>query len=299
MDSIRFFLSGIVDYAGLFPPAGLNMATAVANYAQYRAGSDRDILGRFVAPAARLDEFGEAARGLLEPGDEGEPWRLSVIVGDNLAGARKAIADFNSMYSSSSDLGYALCDAVEIHAHTEADIVAAAQAFGKSIRVFFEIPLEPDPGPMLRVIARHSGSAKMRTGGLTEAAFPPASAIIRFISRSNELGVRFKATAGLHHVLRAAYPFSYEAESPKGLMFGYLNLFLAAAFIRSGMSEAEAREVLEEPSVAAFSFSNGGVTWRGHKLTASELAATRTHALSFGSCSFSEPVDEAKALHLI
>lgn len=299
MNSIRFFLSGIVDYAGLFPPAGLNMATAVSNYAQYRAGADRDLLGRFVVPAARLDEFGDAARGLLEPGDEGEAWRLSVIVGDNLTAARKAVVDFNSMYSSISDLGYAQCDAVEIHAHTEADVVTAMQAFGKSIRVFFEIPLDPDPGAMLRIIARHSGSAKMRTGGLTEASFPQASAIIRFISRSNELGVRFKATAGLHHVLRAAYPLTYEAESPKGLMFGYLNLFLAAAFIRSGMSEAEAREVLEEPSVAAFTFSNGGAAWRGHKLTASELFATRSQALSFGSCSFSEPVDEAKALHLI
>ena len=299
MNSIRFFLSGIVDYAGLFPPAGLNMATAVSNFAQYRAGADRDLLGRLVVPAARLEEFGDAARGLLELGDEGEPWRLSVIVGDNLAAARKAVLDFNSIYSASSDLGYAQCDAVEIHAHTEADVLAAMQAFGKSLRVFFEIPLEPDPGPMLRVIARHSGSAKMRTGGLTEGAFPPASAISRFISRSNDLGVRFKATAGLHHVLRAAYPLTYEAGSATGLMFGYLNLFLSAAFIRSGMSEAEACEVLEERSVETFAFSNGGVAWREHKLTASELAATRAHALSFGSCSFSEPVDEARALHLI
>lgn len=299
MTSIRFFLSGIVDYAGLFPPAGLNMATAVSNYAEYRAGADRDLLGRFVVPAARLDEFAAAARGLLELGGEGEPWRLSVIVGDNLAAARKAVVDFNSTHSASSDLGYAQCDAAELHAHSETDVLAATKAFGKSLRVFFEIPLDPDPGPMLRTIASHSGSAKVRTGGLTEGAFPPASAIIRFISRSNELGVCFKATAGLHHVLRAAYPLTYEADSAKGLMFGYMNLFLAAAFIRSGMSEAEARAVLEEPSVAAFVFSNAGVEWRGHKLTASELAATRSHALSFGSCSFREPVDEARALHLI
>jgi len=207
--------------------------------------------------------------------------------------------DFNSSHSESSELGYAQCEAIEIHAHTEADVLAATQAFGKSFRVFFEIPLEPDPGPMLGVIARHSGSAKMRTGGVTSAAFPPSLAIIRFLLRSNDHGIRFKATAGLHHVLRASYPLTYEAGSATGLMFGYLNLFLAAAFIRGGMSETDAREVLEEQSAEAFSFSDGGVAWRGHRLTASELAATRGHALSFGSCSFREPVDEARALHLI
>jgi hypothetical protein len=299
MNSIRFFLSGIVDYAGLFPPAGLNMATAVSNYARYRAGVDRDLLGRFVVPAARLDEFGDAVRGLLELGDASEPWRLSVVVGDNLVVARKAVVDFNSSHSPSSELGYAQCDAIEIHAHTEADVLAATQAFGKSFRVFFEIPFDSDPRDMLRVIARHSGSAKMRTGGLTEAAFPPSSAVIRFMSRCNDLGIRFKATAGLHHVLRAAYPLTYEADSPTGLMFGYLNLFFSAAFIRSGMSEAEACEVLEEQSAAAFSFSDGGIAWRGRTLTASELAATRAHALSFGSCSFRDPVDEARALQII
>jgi len=299
MNTIRSFLLGIVDYAGLFPPAGLNMATAVNNYAQYRVSEDRDLLGRFVVPAARLDEFAEAARGLLELGDEGEPWPLSVLVGDDLVAARKLVLNFNGGHSASSELGYAQCDAIEIHAHTEGDVVAATEAFGKSFRMFFEIPLETDPGELLRAIARHSSSAKIRTGGVTQAAFPESAAIIRFLSRSNDLGVRFKATAGLHHALRAAYPLTYEAESVTAPMFGYLNLFLAAAFIRSGMPEPEAREVLEERSPSAFSFSNGGAAWRSHQLTASELAATRSHALSFGSCSFREPVDEARALNLL
>ncbi|MEP6904909.1 MAG: hypothetical protein ABI875_02425, partial [Gemmatimonadales bacterium] len=250
-------------------------------------------------PAARLDELSVAARGLLELGDEGEPWPLSVIVGDDIVAARKAVLDFNSSHSASSELGFAQCDAIEIHAHSEADVVAAIQAFGKSMRIFFEIPLEPDPIELLRVIARYSGSAKIRTGGVTQSAFPQSSAIIRFLGRSNDLGVRFKATAGLHHALRAAYPLTYDAESATAPMFGYLNLFLAAAFIRSGMPGSEAREVLEERSPSAFSFSSGGASWRSHHLTASELAATRTHALSFGSCSFREPVDEASAWNLL
>ena len=34
----RLLLEGIVDYAGLFPHAGLGMPKAVRNFAHYRAG---------------------------------------------------------------------------------------------------------------------------------------------------------------------------------------------------------------------------------------------------------------------
>ena len=56
--SLRALLSGVVDYAGLFPPAGLPLDQAIRNYARYRQGSDAWMLGRFVIPAARLAEFG-------------------------------------------------------------------------------------------------------------------------------------------------------------------------------------------------------------------------------------------------
>ena len=38
MSAIRALLTESIDYAGLFPPAGLDMASAVENYARYRAG---------------------------------------------------------------------------------------------------------------------------------------------------------------------------------------------------------------------------------------------------------------------
>ena len=41
MSALRALLGGIVDYAGLFPPAALDMPTAVRNYAAYRARSRR------------------------------------------------------------------------------------------------------------------------------------------------------------------------------------------------------------------------------------------------------------------
>lgn len=302
MNSIRSFLAGIVDYAGLFPPAALGMEAAVRNYAEYRNGDDCDLLGRFVVPAARLDEFRDVSRRLLDHSERSAPWRLSGIAGDDVIAARKAILEFNCAPApgNGSDSSPAVCDAVELHARTEADIAEGVRAFPGSFRLFFEIAVDTHPEPLLDAVARHSASAKIRTGGVTEAAFPFASRIIQFIGVCSRLGVPFKATAGLHHALRSSYPLTYDAGSQSAMMFGYVNLFLAAAFIHTGMDEPLAREVLEEQSADAFLFSKDGVSWHGHNLGLPDLAATRAQlALSFGSCSFREPVDEARALHLL
>lgn len=64
------------DYAGLFPPAGLNMSDAVANYARDRVSTDSWMLSRFIAPAARLGEFCDSASSHLSADD---PWSLSVL----------------------------------------------------------------------------------------------------------------------------------------------------------------------------------------------------------------------------
>ena len=43
--SLRALLTGVVDYAGLFPPARLPLDEAIRNYARYRQGSDAWMLG--------------------------------------------------------------------------------------------------------------------------------------------------------------------------------------------------------------------------------------------------------------
>ena len=60
-ESIRVLLSEIIDYAGLFPPSEVSMAEAVLNYATYKNSNYNWMLGRFVVPVSRLDEFWEAA----------------------------------------------------------------------------------------------------------------------------------------------------------------------------------------------------------------------------------------------
>ena len=57
MSVVRELLVDAIDYAGLFPPAGLGMEETVRNYAAYRKSPDRWALGKLVVPVARLAEF--------------------------------------------------------------------------------------------------------------------------------------------------------------------------------------------------------------------------------------------------
>jgi hypothetical protein len=54
--SLRALLEGLIDYAGLFPPAALSMQDAVRNYARYREEEYAWALGKFVVPADRAQE---------------------------------------------------------------------------------------------------------------------------------------------------------------------------------------------------------------------------------------------------
>jgi len=83
-------------------------------------------------------------------------------------------------------------------------------------------------------------------------------------------------------------------------MHGFLNVFLAAAFLRAGMDAASALELLKEQTAQAFHFDSESAIWRGYRLTLREIAAARQgFSISFGSCSFKEPIDDLRSLGLL
>jgi hypothetical protein len=132
---------------------------------------------------------------------------------------------------------------------------------------------------------------------VTADVFPTAAEIIRFMRRCTELGVTAKATAGLHHPLRGEYRLTYADDAVRGMMYGYLNVFLAAASIRAGASDAVADQILTATDAGSISMTNESVTVCGFAIADLVLAETRERGLvSFGSCSFREPVDELQRL---
>lgn len=289
-------LAGLVDYAGLFPPAALDMPDAVREYAGYRRGTHAWMLGRFVLPVARLGEFAQAA-DLLLPRDPKSAWPLAVLASADPAETVKLVGEFNCRHAAAG-AGAAVVDTLELKASTPAEIAMVVPKLPTWLVPYVEIPLA-DPAPLIDALARHHGRAKVRTGGIAAAAFPTAGEVARFIVACTKAGVPFKATAGLHHPLRGEFRLTYEPGSPSGTMFGFLNVFLAAALARTGADERDVAALLEERDAAAFAFAEDGVRWRRHHLSADVLRAARDAAVSFGSCSFREPVDDLTALGLL
>ena len=289
MSALRGLLTDVVDYAGLFPPAALDMPTAIRNYVAYRRDPASWMLGRFVVPVGRLAELDAALSGFA--GRAQVPIKLSGILG---AEVEKDIVSTRSFQFSAERR--AIVDVLEARFSTEGAISHAAAAAVGEFELFAELPVNPDPGSLVEAVARAGIAAKIRTGGVTPDAFPAAEHVVRFIRRCLEAGVRFKATAGLHHPVSAEHALTYEASSPRAVMYGYLNLFLAAAFMNEGMTDAEAVRVLQEDAASAFVVTRSSIAWRGQSLPTERLIALRQQLVSFGSCSFREPVDELREL---
>jgi len=93
---------------------------------------------------------------------------------------------------------------------------------------------------------------------------------------------------------------TYAENSPMGRMFGFLNLMLAVAFLRSDMSESDVLRVLEEDDPSAFQADDSGISWRGTRVDIEALSdARRLGIVSFGSCSFTEPIEDLQSLNLL
>jgi hypothetical protein len=294
MRAIRTLLQGSIDYAGLFPPAELDLPSALENYARYSAGPSSWALGRFIIPVNRLDELEIHLPRVPQSSESG--WRFAALMGTNVEADVHAIDAFNRRHSGKG----ATIDSVEVKVISEARISEIMGIVPATLQTYIEVPIDPDPSNLIRSIGQGGRRAKVRTGGVTAEAFPQAAELLRFLGAALDNAVAFKATAGLHHPLRAAYRLTYAENSPTGRMFGFLNLMLAVAFLRSGMNESEVLQVLEEGDPSAFQAHDSGLSWRGRTLDVDALSdARRLGMVSFGSCSFTEPIEDLQSLQLL
>lgn len=293
-ESIRILLSEIVDYAGLFPPSAVSMAKAVENFAAYQNSDYSWMLGRFVVPVQKLDEFAENAKNFLP--QSADIWKLSVLASDDVYETVQKISEFNREFQ-----GKAVADTIETKASSSMEIENSILHLPENFDVYFELPLNEKLSDLIATLAVKDKRAKIRTGGVTADAFPPASEITRFMRTCLAANVPFKCTAGLHHPVRCQKPLTYEENAVTGTMNGFLNVFLAAAFLREGYKSNLINELLEDEWAESLTFDQSGVTWRQeYFVSLAQLQALRTRgAISFGSCSFTEPIEDLHELNLL
>ena len=311
--ALRALLAEIIDYAGLFPPARLPLDDAIRNFARYRQGPEAWMLARFIIPARRLAELDAYAELFAE----GLPFRFSALGtgGDDtpafldaLDSDLAAIRRFRNRFDANVQV-----DVMEVRLPTALlDDTAALRRFFDAVHTqapdldfFFEILLDDrlrtTASAVLNAMTafnrEHEATLgfKMRTGGTEPEMHPAPEPVAYAITACREAGVRFKATAGLHHPLR------HFNEGVQARMHGFFNLFGGAVLAEAhDLSETALTEILREENAADFRFTDDGLAWRDLSASVEDIRRAReTLATSFGSCSFDEPREDLQALGLL
>jgi hypothetical protein len=295
-------INGLIDYAGLFPPAALALDPAVRNYHRYRMDQDAWMLGRFILPCAKFPEIGPYLDELFSS----QPLRISAL-GTASKTVEEGLRRFESDIRALETLRGQYPNAARIEVfetrvpidpeNTSALIRAVAGLCEKSIAPFIEVGFDRDYRATLPKIIKQiasSGGAgfKLRCGGTEAGAFPSVEQVAFAIVTARSFDVPIKFTAGLHH------PIRHFNEAVKTKMHGFLNVFLAAmlAYLRK-LDERDVAEVLSIETSDAFDFTADGVRVLSHHLMHSEIERVRKDRVtSFGSCSFDEPRDDLRAL---
>jgi hypothetical protein len=269
-DARRALLERLIDHAALFPPASMDMPEALEADRRARASDHAWMLDRFICPASRLGEL-----PLDAP-------RLSVVL-DGGEGDLEAVAE-----AVAAGLEVELVEG-RIDVEWIPDTQALLSSKLPGVQAYWELP----PGRGLRgevaAVLEAGAGAKIRCGGVTADAFPPVEAVAAFVAACRDAGVRFKATAGLHHPIRL------------GERHGFLNLLAAAVFAHAeALAEEELAGMLAEDDPGAFTVDAEGLQLHGHSAGAAEIEAARAELfVAYGSCSFDDPVEDLMALGVL
>jgi len=306
--AVRAAFSQLIDYAGLFPPAKLDMTPAVQEYLTARAGVFAWMLGRFIVPASRIPEL------LASLPADAEPVALSVIidagvdVGGWISSVQATLSDLAALGDRERRIRIEALEIALPPLATQRDTydapigqfsAALRQAGFTGVPAFVELPYDErwnaELDAALSALSRYKLGGKLRCGGVTAEAFPSIETVCTYLWKAaGDYRLPFKATAGLHHPVR-----HFDAQTG-AMMHGFLNVLGAAALARLGRDTQAGARVVACENAQAFAFDDTGMTCVGERVGLSELRSTRTQAfVAYGSCSFSEPTSDLQALGML
>lgn len=284
---MRRLMEHSIDYAGLFPPANLNLDSAVEEYNTLVAGQHEWIIDRFVCPAGLLGELvgrmpeESTVTVIGRPGEPVNDTQALELVQSKMLAV--------SAYEVKVPQGEGLPGAV-----------AGVKKLAKDVGLGLEVFLEVGWGEGM-VDAMHDAASiyeetgfKARTGGTTADAFPSTEQLAQFISECAALEMPFKFTAGLHD------PIRHYDEDLGVYRHGFLNVLVAAALaVTQDLTRREIQEILESDQPNHFHFGVDDIRVGEQWLEAEAVQSFRGVFGGFGSCSILEPIDGLARLGLL
>lgn len=319
-------MKGIIDYAGLFPPAKLSLNKAIHNYASYRKGSDSWMLSRFVIPASMLHEVNKYGNELFT---KGTSFPFSVLgsgtetvdeFGEEVHAVISYCADFCEAHQGQVSTGM-----MEIKLPHEPVLAQDADRLKKLMdntamqlqnsplapnTIFYEGLMDEswqkDNEAIIQALAAHNNNFsidknyqfagyKIRCGGVKKELFPSVDQVAFVLNCARKNGVALKGTAGLHH------PVRHYADEVQTKMHGFFNVFGGAMLAHANdFDETTLQEVLNEEDPKRFKFTDEKFFWKDYSVSVDKIKALREKSLlSYGSCSFDEPREDLQKLQFL
>ncbi len=321
-------MSRLIDFAGLFPPARLPLRQSLESYLRYKVENDSWMLGRFVCPATRLAEASKLRDQVFSAGPPIEFAALGQGGSNRSDFLQNLVADLESSRAFVTAMdGRALVDVFETRLPEVGFVGETTDSLARflseiqsvvdnvwpgELTLFFEPPLSANNkdslAPLIAALGRIRDShepfrasltdppgLKLRCGGEDASAIPSIETVALAVSECIRLGVRFKATAGLHHPVRH---FNREIGGPQ---HGFLNLCGAVVLARAGeLLPDRIPAMLSDTKIDSFRFEEDSFHWKDLRADTALVARARKDGfVSFGSCSFDEPREDLRKLHLL
>ena len=318
--SLQALLNKIIDYAGVFPPTKLPLEKAFEIYNSFYPGEYDWMLSNFIIPANKLDGI----TILLKDNYQNDKVYPFSILGSSGATEEEFLVNLKSDLQSwkqflESNTGRVETKAfevklpIELIARQNSEETAMfiesvsddiSQNIEGEISLFFEGVLDEEWKTNIKVLAegiqQHNDNypnsgLKLRTGGIEKSAFPSPEQVAYTIRTCLDHQIPMKCTAGLHH------PVRHFRDEVNTKMHGFLNIFCAGAIaIRHNISEHEMIKLIEEEDPSSFKFTDEKFTWDNYEIPIDDIEYSRKSLLiSYGSCSFDEPLEDLQNLNLL
>ena len=330
-ESLRTFMNGLIDYAGLFPPADLPLNEAMEEYVSQLKSNNSSMLSRFIIHTSKLNDLEQ----FLPLFTDLDALRLSVLGGggnsdddylNKITGNIADITKFREKHGEKIEIDVIECKMpsnspsrktmVEVTTLLNENGLTHYHEFLKLPEINMNYSTDVDESiwdeeivPTVELLSKMKNTGiKLRCGGVVKEAFPTVEQIAAMIQTCVIAEVPMKFTAGLHH------PIRHFAEEYDEYMHGFINTFGAGIFATTFPKPNNLQEkyrmfillshMIDDQNAENFSFTNNSLIWKvgDDRDTEFEIddekikTAREKSMISYGSCSFQEPIDDLSQL---
>lgn len=292
--ALQALLDGIIDYAGLFPPAKHPMDIALDEYFAHLNAEEEFLVNRFACTTSRLQELSGALKQCREFNQGNDVFEITAI--GSVPEKDKDVYKEDIELMKAFQLEGAAISSYEAKAEAGGvgPVIRATKSISQEMDIYIEVPFSAKFEDDLNTITTSEFAfAKARTGGVNPNSHPTPEVLARFIREVVDLDLPFKLTGGLHHPMPTLDTLSGDT------MHGFLNVAMAISLaMTADLSRGEIARILQVTDPTQFKFTEEFLGLYDYQIGLEDIESVRSLWDGFGSCSVTEPMEDLEKLGL-